>query len=508
MLGSLAGCGASRGAGEYRRRADGDVMSAVDRTARRAGHAFSSAARRIVMALTEHEPSVPVRLNLPLLAYVAGMGLTATALSVWLTPHRLPDGPLLLAGAGVSLAVALGFARGGPGGSNLYVAINIIHLSMAVLAGPPGVLVSYGAECLVEVVHSRIGWVRAAHNLSSFVIGATLGWGVYTGIAHLSGPRWLIVGLAGSAALAVFELQGAAAVCVAVALAHRRSFWQGMAEWRPWMHGMVFGTGVPLLLLSVQQVGAGALLFVAGPLLGLQIVMRPLLGTHARLQSAQSRLARLIGTAPLLLFTTDQEGMVTLADGALATGLAARLGGLVGRRIDELPEMGPGLAPLLARTLEGGTTRATIAVADSILEGRLSPLEDPEGAVCGCLGVATDVTEEQRSELGRRTRQRIADSVHDDPLQLLALAVMDLDKLAAALPPDSTRHARAEEARQRLFDVDDRLRANLMPDAGSTPASPAADATHVEPDLVSGPVRSRALPWPRSRRRGGGGLGS
>jgi len=438
------------------------VISAIHRGATCGRSAFASAVGRITLALAEHQPSVPVRLTAPLLAYVAGLALIATALSVWLTPHRLPDGRFLLAGAGASLAVALGFARGGPGGSNLYVASNSIHLAMTVLAGPPGVLASYGAECLVEVVHSRIGWLRAIHNVSSFVVGATLGWGVYTGVGSLGGPRWLVLGLAGSAALATFELQGAAAVCVAVALAHRRSLWPGLAQWRPWVYGMAFGTGVPLLLLGINEVGATALLFVVGPLLGLQVVLRPLLGTQVRLQSAESRLARVIGTAPLLLFTTDRSGVITLADGAVAGGLAARLGGLVGRRIDQLPEVGPLFAPVVGRTLAGTATRATVPVGDSILECRLSPLEEPGGTVSGCLGVATDVTEEQRSELGRRTRQRIADSVHDDPLQLLALAVMDLDKLAATLPGDGSRQARVALARQRVFDVDEQLRASLI----------------------------------------------
>jgi len=405
--------------------------------------------------------------GLPLSGYVGLLLSGALAACVWLTPHHRPDAALLATGALATVVLGVLHGRTQPALDARPAGGSTIHVSMAVLAGPPGLLASRWAESVVLTAHRMPGWCRVGLDTAAGTLAGLAGWGVYSGMGRTPGPRGLVLAAAGAAAVCGYEV-----VVTVLEAGTRHGFRHRLLEQRSrWLLGLEMGCGVPLVVLGAQAFGAGAIALATGSLIGLHMVARSFLGAQARLSATEHRLARIVATAPLLVFATDPAGTITLAEGSPAHALALRWGGLLGRRVAELPEVGPGLIPVVGRALTGAAARTTVPMGDSVLDVHMSPLEERAGAVSGSLGVAIDVTEEQRSEVSRRARVRIADAVHGDPLPLLALATAELGALADELVDADARRI-AERARVRLAAATAQLQVAVLQDTEPLTCSP------------------------------------
>ncbi len=120
------------------------------------------------------------------------------------------------------------------------------------------------------------------------------------------------------------------------------------------------------------------------------------------LRDSEERLRTLVNNAPIVLFALDRDGVVTHLEGSGLEAAGLRPGEAVGRSTFELYHDYPKALDLLRRSLSGDAVQETFEVKDLVFDVELAPRRDPEGAVTGVIGVATNVT-------GQRQAERAAD---------------------------------------------------------------------------------------------------
>lgn len=114
---------------------------------------------------------------------------------------------------------------------------------------------------------------------------------------------------------------------------------------------------------------------------------------RAALQGTQEQLHLALDAAPLVLWTTDTRGVVTLSEGRGLRAIGSTPGAVVGRRVEEVFARIPSVIQNVSRALRGEAFQASVSIGTRIFDARYSPLKDREGAVVGSLGVAYDVTD-------------------------------------------------------------------------------------------------------------------
>jgi PAS domain S-box-containing protein len=117
----------------------------------------------------------------------------------------------------------------------------------------------------------------------------------------------------------------------------------------------------------------------------------PRLGPHARLQTV-------LDHAPIVLFSFDERGIISVFEGR---GLAlAKLepGEHVGRCVFEVFEAHPWMTECARRALEGETLSTSGEMRGRWLDVRFTPLRSAEGKITGVIGTGIDITERQRAQ--------------------------------------------------------------------------------------------------------------
>jgi PAS domain S-box-containing protein len=113
-------------------------------------------------------------------------------------------------------------------------------------------------------------------------------------------------------------------------------------------------------------------------------------------EAASSEAARwvdvVISHAPIVLFALDREGVFTLSEGRGLIGLGLKPGQVVGQSVFEVYAGEPALLGLVRRALAGEAFTTEVEAAGRVFETLYEPIRDPDGAVAGVVGVATDVT--------------------------------------------------------------------------------------------------------------------
>ena len=129
--------------------------------------------------------------------------------------------------------------------------------------------------------------------------------------------------------------------------------------------------------------------------------------------------------APIVLFTTDDEGVVTSATGRLIHDVDFRqvLGpdapSLVGKPFFEFAPDADQMAQRFAQALAGETTVAIDVRAGRTIESRLAPLRAADGEIAGAIGVVCDLTGYAHAETAQReSDQRYRDLFNGVPVGL------------------------------------------------------------------------------------------
>jgi diguanylate cyclase (GGDEF)-like protein/PAS domain S-box-containing protein len=125
------------------------------------------------------------------------------------------------------------------------------------------------------------------------------------------------------------------------------------------------------------------------------------------LKQSDQRLRTLVGNAPVVLFAIDRDGIFTHSEGKGLEALGLKPGEAVGRSIRDLYRDAPEVLANVERALGGETFTATVEVAGLAFETQYGPFRGPSGEIIGVIGVATDVTEQQRArEAAQASEQR------------------------------------------------------------------------------------------------------
>lgn len=116
------------------------------------------------------------------------------------------------------------------------------------------------------------------------------------------------------------------------------------------------------------------------------------------LRQTEAQLRTVVGSASLVLFALDLDGIFTLAEGEGLVGLGLKPGDLVGKSVFEVYRDVPRIVENVKRGLAGESFSDAVEVGSLVFETRYSPLTDEVGKVTGVIGVATDITENRKAQ--------------------------------------------------------------------------------------------------------------
>lgn len=139
-----------------------------------------------------------------------------------------------------------------------------------------------------------------------------------------------------------------------------------------------------------------------------QVVIRDITESkHARetLRQTETRLRTVVGSASLILFAIDQNGIFTLSEGEGLKTLGLTPGEVVGQSVFDIYRDSPKVLESVNRALAGESFSTDVDVGDLVFDVRYSPLHDANDRVAGVIGVATDITESRKAEKSIRENE-------------------------------------------------------------------------------------------------------
>lgn len=116
------------------------------------------------------------------------------------------------------------------------------------------------------------------------------------------------------------------------------------------------------------------------------------------LRQTETQVRTVVSSASLVLFTLDKHGVFTLAEGEGLKGLGLKPGELVGQSVFDVYRDVPKIPECVQRALKGEALSVMVDVGELTFDARYSPLTDESGDVIGVMGVATDVTENRKTQ--------------------------------------------------------------------------------------------------------------
>ncbi len=106
--------------------------------------------------------------------------------------------------------------------------------------------------------------------------------------------------------------------------------------------------------------------------------------------------------APVIIFSTDKNGIFTMSEGKGLHALGLKAGEVVGKSVFDLYGDSAQIAKNIHRALAGEVFTDAVDVAGAFFDTWYSPIYGPAGEVIGVMGVATDITERRHLEIERR----------------------------------------------------------------------------------------------------------
>ncbi|MDZ7839731.1 MAG: EAL domain-containing protein [Gammaproteobacteria bacterium] len=113
----------------------------------------------------------------------------------------------------------------------------------------------------------------------------------------------------------------------------------------------------------------------------------------------------LLDAAPVVLFATDHEGVITISKGRALTPLGLEEDELVGQSVFSLYPDEPRIADAATRALQGETVVVELALDGKTHSTQFAPLNGLDGTIEGIVGVATDITSQVEAQ---RAFERLA----------------------------------------------------------------------------------------------------
>jgi two-component system, cell cycle sensor histidine kinase and response regulator CckA len=116
------------------------------------------------------------------------------------------------------------------------------------------------------------------------------------------------------------------------------------------------------------------------------------------LRESLRRLRAVVEGAPIVLYSLDRDGVLTLSEGKGLASLGFAPGEAVGRSARELYRDAPDVLRDLERCLAGESFSSVGRIGDRVYEGSHRPLLAEDGSYQGTIGVLLDVTDRHRAE--------------------------------------------------------------------------------------------------------------
>lgn len=115
-------------------------------------------------------------------------------------------------------------------------------------------------------------------------------------------------------------------------------------------------------------------------------------------RTVEEQLAFAVKHAPILLWMTDREGIVTVSEGAALKRLGFSPGELVGRSVFDVYRDDPYTTGFIRRTLAGETISTRYETPAVSFYVHVVPLRGANGEITGVMGVGTDITDTRHLE--------------------------------------------------------------------------------------------------------------
>jgi len=128
----------------------------------------------------------------------------------------------------------------------------------------------------------------------------------------------------------------------------------------------------------------------------------------AERQRAEEQLQFAVHHAPVVVWATTPEGVVTLSEGAALAAMGVRSGELVGKSIFDLYPDNAQLRAIHQRVVAGEQVTDLVDLGKVVLESSLMPVRNTRGEVVGIVGIATDVTERHQLQARMIQSDRVA----------------------------------------------------------------------------------------------------
>ncbi|RJN32399.1 PAS domain-containing hybrid sensor histidine kinase/response regulator [Nesterenkonia natronophila] len=142
--------------------------------------------------------------------------------------------------------------------------------------------------------------------------------------------------------------------------------------------------------------------------------------TEQKLRASELRLQTVVRNAPVVLFATDSDGVLTLSEGKGLAALGVTPGELVGKSIFDLNVENGEVIEATQKALTGLSSTIDVRMVDVVYSAMFSPVRDDDGEVTGVIGVAVDVTHRDLVEAQLRTAKESAEAANSAKSQFLA----------------------------------------------------------------------------------------
>jgi PAS domain S-box-containing protein len=122
---------------------------------------------------------------------------------------------------------------------------------------------------------------------------------------------------------------------------------------------------------------------------------------QSAIKEVKEQLENIIQNSPIIIWSVDPQGIITLSQGKGLKSLGLKQGELVGKSVYEYPDNSPTFNSNIRKALAGESFTSTDQLKNLIIETYFSPLYDEQGNIKGMVGVSTDITAKKNAETER-----------------------------------------------------------------------------------------------------------
>lgn len=186
---------------------------------------------------------------------------------------------------------------------------------------------------------------------------------------------------------------------------------------------------------SVIDVEASTISFRSEGEIAAQVVLRDITErkiAENKLKEKELLVRTVVTNAPVILWSTDINGVFTLSDGKALESLGLKPGEVVGKTVSEIYEDYPEIINATKRALGGESFLTSLSIGGLIFEARYSPLIDSNSNIFGTIGLAVEITDRKLAEIELK---KLSQAVKQSPASIV---ITDLNGLIEYVNPKFT----------------------------------------------------------------------